>query len=281
MHSHSPTFGMDVFSSDFKEDGFVILQNNGKGNKGIPIKCAHYILILTLKGSLTRHINQYTFDVGAHTLQLVPPNHIHSFNNTKENSDFYVILFNESFLDNIDKELLSFHKKNIDFVNLCEYNFKKIVNLYSEINIEYKQKKEYHIDVSKNILIQILYLLRREKVSNPITYIYNRQEQISNKFLSLIEENFSTLKKVSQYAKLLDISSKYLSQTVKQTLNESALFFIHKRIIKEIEYLLVYTNLSMKEISAVLNFSNPSDLGRLFKKYKNQTPKEYKNISYK
>ena len=67
-------------------------------------------------------------------------------------------------------------------------------------------------------------------------------------------------KKVYEYAVLLEITPNHLSETVQQTLNSSALSFIHKRILKEIEYLLSFSDISIKQIASALNFDSASQL---------------------
>ena len=79
LHASKPSFGMDVYAEDFNPHNLVILQNNGKGSTGVPVRCDHYILILTLKGGSIRHINQHNYRVPTYAIQLLVPEAIHSF----------------------------------------------------------------------------------------------------------------------------------------------------------------------------------------------------------
>lgn len=275
LHSQKPTFGMDTYAKDFRADNFVILENNGKGSKGVPIRCAHYICILALKGGSIRHVNQYNYNITAHSLQLLVPGVIHSFEDTEPDSEFVVLLFNREFLPKELEELLAFHKKHPQSVDLDAIEFRHVLNIYEQLNIEYKNTKIDYKEIAKHLLIHLLYILKREKLSKPKVEIKNRAQQISNQFLSLIEEHFQEYKSVKSYADILDITPKHLSETIKECLGKSALHFIHKRIIKEIQYLLCYSNMSIKQISSNLNFENASDFGRFFKRYEGLSPKAY------
>jgi AraC-like DNA-binding protein len=74
----------------------------------------------------------------------------------------------------------------------------------------------------------------------------------------------------------MGITPKHLSETVKATLHHTALSYIHVRIIKEIQYLLCFGSLSIKQIAYVLHFESPSQLGRFFKNHEGICPKEYR-----
>ncbi len=276
LHSKNPSFGMDTYAKDFSPDGLVILTNNGNGNKGIPVRCGHYICILALKGGSVRHVNQYDYNITAQSLQLLVPGVIHSFEDTQPNSEFIVLAFDPDFLPNGVEELLDFHNKNLQSVDLDCIEFKNVRNIYEQVNIEYKNEKGDYKEISKHLLVQLLYILKREKLAKPKLEIKNRSQQITSQFLSLIEKKFQEYKSVQAYAEILNITPKHLSETISQSLGKSALHFIHKRIIKETQYLLCYSDMSIKQISSNLNFENSSELGRFFKRYEGLSPKAYR-----
>lgn len=275
LHEPHPSFGMDVYAEDFNPHGLVVLQNNGKGSTGVPIRCNHYILILTLKGGSIRHINQHDFHVPSQAIQLLVPENIHSFEDTEPNSEFLVLLFDRDFLSPHTQSLLEFHHEHLEHLNLDGLAFTKILSLYEQINLEYKNKLEGYVELSSSLLTQLLQLLKRGKLAKPKEVIQNRSEQITSGFLCLIEQHFQHLKTVQAYAELLEITPKHLSETIKASLNKTALFFIHQRLIKEIQFLLVYSEMSIKQIASSLHFENSSDMGRFFKRYEGISPKNY------
>jgi len=280
MHAKKPSFGMDIFEKDFCTDGFVILENNGSGRANTYSRCGHFILILGLKGGAIRHVNQHTYITHEHTLQLLVPGVIHSFENTGIDPQFQLLFFDRDFIFKELDELVEFHVQNPEFVDLNAVEFAKVSSIYEDLNFENKNRSINCREVSKSLLTQLLYLLRRLKLSKSKEVLHNRSEIIINEFLNLIEENFQKKRHVKDYAKLLNITPKHLSETVKKGSKESALSFIHKRQIKEIQFLLVYSDKSIKQIAFLLNFENSSDLGRFFKRYIGLSPKNYKlNIS--
>jgi AraC family transcriptional activator of pobA len=275
LYSKNPHFGMNIFADNFNPSGCVILENNAIACRAISVRCDYYRLSLSIKGEYSRHINQYDYNISGHTLQLVHPGDIHSFEYTSSSLE-YILLFEKDFFEDNIKELIEFHKKDYQYIKLDGSKYKKILKLFELINLEYKTREVNYIEISKNILSQILYFLKREKLSIPKEIIINRAQQIKNDFLSLVEEYFQEKKSVQEYADLLEITPKYLSEIIKNIMGKSALYFIHKRILKEIQYLLWYSNKSIKQIASLLNFQNSSELGRFFKRYEKISPKNYR-----
>lgn len=266
---------MDIFEEGFNADGFVILENNGSGNSSAYSRCGHFILILTLKGGAIRHINQHTYATKEHSLQLLVPGVIHSFEDTQANSESMILLFDQEFLSKELDELVDFHALNPTFVDLTGLELTEVLAIYEQLNLECKNENIDYKEICQTLLTQLLYIFKRAKLSKPQEHIQNRGEQIISQFLCLIEEHFQVRRSVQEYADILEITPKHLSETIKKGMNASALSFIHKRQIKEIQYLLVYSDKSIKQIATLLNFENSSDLGRFFKRNVGLSPKNY------
>jgi AraC-like DNA-binding protein len=81
---------------------------------------------------------------------------------------------------------------------------------------------------------------------------------------------------VEEYATLMHITPKHLSQFVKQASGKNALTFINDRLMAEAKTLIQYTQLDMAEIAYQLNFSDPANFGKFFKKHAGQTPMAFR-----
>jgi len=274
LHMPEPKFGMDVLSRGFNARDIVVLQNNGTKQTGTPARFNFYTLLLCLHGGTIRNVNQYTYTVRECTLQLLPPGTVHSFEDTFEHSQYYVLLFNESVIEL--KETMDFHSKNFNHVELNPSLFSKVKELYEEIDYEFKNKSHNFMEYVKVLIGQIVIILQREKMKLIEPKCKTRGDVIASDFLELVEENFLTLKNISDYAKIVEITPKHLSETIKEKLGKSAMYFIHKRIIKEAEYLLVHTKMSIYAVGSYLNFRDASQFSRFFKKHKGVSPKEYR-----
>lgn len=103
------------------------------------------------------------------------------------------------------------------------------------------------------------------------------------KFQTVLSDYFSKKRHLSkglpsvQYlAGELSISSRYLSDVLRQETGKTALEHIHIYLIKEAKNLLLSSENNISEIAYDLGFESPSYFTRLFKKVTGVTPVQYK-----
>lgn len=270
------SFGMDIFDKNFKIEDLVLIENDEKINFKPYARCEHYILILSFKGESIRYVNQYSYYIKSYSLQLLVPGVIHSFENLTKQQNSYVIFFDKKYFDEDVKDLLIYHSSNLSPIEMIGCEYENVKYLFEQINYEYNNKRTEYKRITKIILTQLLLILKRGKKNSSNKTTLSRSEQIMNQYQNLVEEHYQSKKTVIEYANILNLTVKYLSETVKEVSNRSALFHIHNRIMKEIEYLLSYSDLSVKQIAHTLNFSNSSELGRFFKRLKGISPSKYR-----
>ena len=75
----------------------------------------------------------------------------------------------------------------------------------------------------------------------------------------------------------LDLSPSYLSKLFKKETGECLQDFINEERVFRAGNLLIYSDLSLSEIAEYVRFPNQSYFGKIFKKYKGMTPKEYRD----
>ena len=277
-----PKFGMDFFAEDFEAKEIVLLEDAKAGACGIPIRFNYYALFLRMKGETKRTINQFEYTIRPQSLQLLNPGTIYSFEELSEESKTYVLLFSKKFIGEgclspeIQDALLDFHRINQRDVCLGSTQFAQAVFLYEQLNSELRARNNDYKTVSKILIYQLLFLLKREKLNAGAKQKYTRAEQICSEFLILIETHFWTKKTVKAYAEILGITPKHLTETVKETLPYSALSCIHIRMIKEIQYLLSFSEMPIKQIAYALHFDTLSQFGRFFKRHEGISPKAYR-----
>ncbi len=278
----NPKFGMDFFADDFEAKEIVLLEDNKAGSQGIPLRFNYYALLLRLKGVSKRTVNQFDYLIKPQSLQLINPESVFSFKDSSDVAKTYVLLFDKVFIeeDNLTKEamdsLLKFHKQHQEDVHLEMSQFSQVLNIYELLDSELRAKKSDYKSMAKMLINQLLYLLKREKSKSNSTPKQTRAEQISAEFLSLVQEHYWHKKSLKEYALLLEITPKHLSETIKETLNHKALYYIHMRLIKEIQYLLCFSDMPIKQIAHALNFKTLSEFGRFFKRYEGISPREYR-----
>lgn len=95
-------------------------------------------------------------------------------------------------------------------------------------------------------------------------------------FKDLVAKHYTDTHKVSEYANMMNISSKYLNQVVKNVLGVTAKSVIHEQLIIQARRELKFSNKSVKEIAFNLGFTEPFHFSNYFKKMIGTSPSEYR-----
>lgn len=141
---------------------------------------------------------------------------------------------------------------------------------------------EYRNDSISYLLTSIFYLIggmlkkRLDAEEEDNDKISSRHKKVFEMFIELVEKYHNKERSVGFYADKLCISSKYLSQIVKNVSGFSAPEIIDKYVILEAQHLLRHSNLSVKEIANQLNFPNNSFFYKYFKLRTGCTPNSYR-----
>lgn len=100
--------------------------------------------------------------------------------------------------------------------------------------------------------------------------------QIVTTFKDLVARHVLTKHKVSEYSAMMNLSSKYLNQVVKEVLGVTAKSVIQEQLTIRARRELKFSNDSIKEIAFKLGFSEPFHFSNYFKKKIGCSPTEYR-----
>jgi AraC-like DNA-binding protein len=96
------------------------------------------------------------------------------------------------------------------------------------------------------------------------------------KFVNLVDENYMKGMSVSEYARLMFISSRTLSNLTGDLLNKTPSQIIMERIVLEAQRLLLHSNLNVSQIGYRLGFDDPSYFVKYFKKHTAISPTDFR-----
>jgi AraC-like DNA-binding protein len=151
---------------------------------------------------------------------------------------------------------------------------------YHNLVERYRQTQlAYRVQIMRGILYaMLLYIVSLYKDNEIVRYsgTQTRQEEITAKFMTLLNDHYKTNRTVAFYANKLCISSKYLSQVIKITTGRPVLQWITDRVISQAKLLLRTTSMSAFQVADELNFPNPSFFGQFFKKHTGTTPYKFR-----
>ena len=109
---------------------------------------------------------------------------------------------------------------------------------------------------------------------NPADTKSRHKDEISSQFIKHLEHNIRKSRKVEFYARLMNITPKYLSAIIKETTGRPASAWIDDYTVVEARELLTNSDETIQQISYDLGFSSPSHFAKFFRDRTGQKPKE-------
>jgi AraC-like DNA-binding protein len=279
-------FGMQplIKNNCVPEFALISVHRNLKNYR--PVKNDHYTFILTLKGKADVTAGHHSFTLCPQTISIISPNLIYSLNKASSDLITYQLLFKKEFLhktfvkESVIDELLYLNPDYPPVYQLENEAFNTVYQKFLMIDSEYKNSGPFHFNIIRLMLMELLYDYNRacEYCLLGFKKNMNRQYQLTYQFKKLVDSEFILRRTVADYAALLGITAKHLSETVKEETGCTALDIIHKRLILEAQYLLKHTQFTIKEITHHLHFDTTSHFSRFFKSNTKLTPLAYRNI---
>lgn len=153
-------------------------------------------------------------------------------------------------------------------------SFRNIIDLFhKEFLVNDPVQEEMLVSLLKILIIHLTRIGRNKIKKINGTY---KDIEVIRQFNLLVELNFKKNRLVSDYAFLLGIQPKKLSEILKSANLNSPLVIIHNRIILEAKRLLLFSLKPIKEISDELGFDDISQFTKLFKKYVKESPSQFR-----
>lgn len=102
------------------------------------------------------------------------------------------------------------------------------------------------------------------------------QQDICDRFISLVATHFKKERNIDFYADKLCISKKYLSSLLKQHTGMTALMWIERYVVLYAKSSLSSTQMTIQQISDELDFPSQSVFGKYFKRVEGISPRAYR-----
>jgi AraC-like DNA-binding protein/mannose-6-phosphate isomerase-like protein (cupin superfamily) len=275
----------DIAFHVYEVKGKVIQNREYPHKTEQPHRHAYYEICIFVNGAGTHMIDFKTFDIKSRSIHFLTPGQVHRISREDNYHGFLVVFSREFYSLGIQDEdllmTLPFFNNNTSepILNLDGEEFAELHDIIEHLRKDYKRDSEIREDVLRSylhiFLLKCRYFFNKKYID--INTINDPAFLKLNKFRNLVEQNFREIHLVREYADLLHESPAHLNKVVKSITGENASEFIIKRIVLEAKRLLIYTDLSNKEISFKMNYDDPSYFSRLFRKKVGASPSEFRN----
>ena len=248
--------------------------------------CANfYTLVLIQQGEMSFDLKGNQVGLKAKDLVLVPPNYPVSYGSYTEDLQAINLMIEEDYYHRV----LQFDPKLTDMEYSYAYDLLPVFHLNSS-------KEEFFAHLSEQIqnTIRIPHLYREEMVDHLVHVLQllfcellfsgeiQPSHDLSNKqnifkiFIHMASRNFKKERQIKFYADHLNITTTYLSRTVKEMSGQTVNTYLNNFLYNEICKLLRSSKYNISEISDMLYFNDSSALTNFFKMRSGISPVAYR-----
>ncbi|MHC0443117.1 helix-turn-helix domain-containing protein [Flavobacterium sp. 3-210] len=269
----------------FSDTGNVLLGlDRSENNKlAYPSQYAEYTVLLITEGEGIFQADFASFAFAAPVILFSTPQQSISVRETKPlkysmlqfHSDFYCIEFHRN---EVACNGLLFNNIYMEpSLKLSPEQLHSYLQIIDQIEEEFKQETPSEI-----VLRAYLQLILAKSSSIKIKTVENQKYLKDDKmdlFKQLLEENYLTLHKPSDYASLLAMTPNNFTKQCTRRFNKTPSQMIQERLILEAKKQLHLTRSSIKEIAFALKFKDEYYFSRLFKKLTKISPQAFRTTT--
>jgi AraC-like DNA-binding protein len=250
------------------------LETRLKPRVPFPHRHDFYHFLFLEKGSGWHEIDFEKFSVKAGQLFLMRPGQVHAWNLSPRTRGF-VLEFTRESLGKSEREAL-LRVADAAPKMILPGSSGQLCRLMQIMLTEFNEKRPAYRAVLEHMLSSILLLLAREAKSAAPP---SAGQSFADRFKLLVEENFSRLHKVDDYARLIGISPKALTVKVSQAFGRSAGAVIQDRRLAEAKRLLAYTDSTVAAVGYELGYDDPNYFTRFFRKQTGISPVKFRRLA--
>ncbi len=245
----------------------------------------NYQEILVIQSGYGRHvIDGHAADLVPHTVALIGKGQVHLFEHA-HNLSGWIVRFTDDFVPAglfnppwNDHAPLFNQLGRAATLALDLPEFHAIERICHEIEQEWTHASALQAEHALRHLLGVL-LIRLERSYQHALHRTDHDREacgVYQQFAILLEQHVAARHDVQFYADALQLAPAKLSKLLSRTVGKPTKQVIDERLVLEAKRYLLYTDLPLKEIAALLGYADPFHLSKTFKRVAGETPQAYR-----
>lgn len=247
-----------------------------------------HVIFIIQRGTGSYFVDFIEYNFQPNTIILLSKDQLHHFNLFSSNDvKMASVTFNPEFiyqneidLQHLFKFISTSHNLGQQVLQIPDFTQKQIDHMLQEMSLiynnwssSYQAKAFYHWLCLLLIQIEMIQEGQSDK-----QYVNDKNQRDAITFKQLIEKNYKTEFKVEFYAEELSLPLKALAKLSQSFYKMSPKALINERRLLEIKRQLCGTSKSSKTIAYELNFDEPTNMFKFFRKHVGLSPNEFRNL---
>lgn len=243
-----------------------------------------YELTLDINEGCSYQVDSFNLPLQGKRLSVIAPNRLQSnvvHSDLLEESRGFSIFFEKEFLGTHFNEVFFINDYCIlrpDFSPSFELSNKQLEEFSTLFSLIRYEQKEYGNKSKEAIRNFIKIIFEKTKGLNHFPEESCQKSPLVSEFLALSYSSFLRFHTVKEFAKLLSVTPKHLSEAVKAQTGLTALETLQQLKINYAKGLLRQSQLTVKQIAIELGFENSEYFNVFFKRYTGETPGQFRQI---
>ena len=270
-------------------DGEIYFADNIKSIPGLmkQFKVNFIAYVIVTEGRLSLDLNGVNYHLDRNSSLFV--DRMIVIDNVKHTENFNCVIcamstdvgfafFNKSLLQSI------MHIRNNPVIKMEQNEVDLMMKYYELLTFKMEHQemnfgRETVRDIIRCFAYDLLANINRKLDQGKDDDMLRQGDRIFRRFMLLLSENSNVNRSVKSYADELCVSPKYLTSVCRKHSDYTASELIATSVISRIKQLLLYSDLSIKEVATEMRFDNLSFFGKYVKKHLGLSPNNYRKAN--
>ena len=260
-------------------DDFDVMLFSGRIEDIVPANFfpATYTLQVITAGTCKVNINNKVFELSANCGYFTSPDFLLKRPEPSDTTvEMYILSFSPKMAKKLDSPFSLSQLARVFMHPTWQMSEKKTQRMVHYMELMREMLDDKNRESALYLLNALIFCLAGYYENEPVYPQLPRNEEITGQFLALVDGNCHQHHSLDWYAAKMCLATRYVANTVKQTLGFTASSCIERALMQRARILLSTSTTPIQQVAEMLGFQNQSHFGTFFKRHEGCSPKDYR-----